>query len=61
MSRRNRPAENLVKNGSFEDGATGWNLGNSASVQKGDDAPDGTQYLRDNGDANTWATEAARA
>ena len=47
-------AENLVKNGSFEDGATGWNLGNGASVQKGDDAPDGTQYLRDNGDANTW-------
>ena len=44
--------ENLIKNGSFESGATSWNLGAGASVQKGDDAPDGTQYLRDNGDAN---------
>ena len=47
-------AENLVTNGSFEEGATGWSLGNGASVQKGDDAPDGTQYMRDNGDANSW-------
>ena len=46
--------ENLIKNGSFESGATSWNLGAGASVQKGDDAPDGTQYLRDNGDANDW-------
>ena len=54
-------AENLVKNGSFEDGATGWNLGNGASVQKGDDAPDGTQYLRDNGDANTWGDGSSQS
>ena len=48
------PAENLVTNGSFESGATGWNLGIGASVQRGDDAPDGTQYMRDNGDTNSW-------
>ena len=48
------PAVNLVQNGSFEDGASGWNLGNGASVQTGGDAPDGTQYMRDNGDANSW-------
>lgn len=48
------PAENLVTNGSFESGATGWNLGTGASVQRGDDAPDGTQYMRDNGDTNSW-------
>lgn len=53
--------ENLVKNGSFEDGATGWNLGTGASVQKGDDAPDGTQYMRDNGDANSWGDGSSQS
>ncbi|HIZ75720.1 MAG TPA: discoidin domain-containing protein, partial [Candidatus Mediterraneibacter stercoravium] len=55
------PAENLVTNGSFEDGATGWNLGNGASVQSGDDAPDGTQYLRDNGDVNSWGDGSSQS
>ena len=48
------PAENLVVNGSFEDGVTGWSLGSGASIEIGDDAPDGTQYMRDNGAANSW-------
>ena len=54
-------AENLVTNGSFEDGSTGWNLGTGASVQKGDDAPDGTQYMRDNGDANDWGDGSSQS
>lgn len=54
-------AENLVTNGSFEEGATGWSLGNGASVQKGDDAPDGTQYMRDNGDANSWGDGSSQS
>ena len=54
-------AENLVKNGSFEEGSTGWNLGTGASVQKGDDAPDGTQYMRDNGDANDWGDGSSQS
>lgn len=48
------PSENLLTNGSFESGSEGWGLGNGASVLTGSDAPDGTQYLRDNGDANSW-------
>ena len=53
--------DNLIENGSFESGATGWNLGNGASVQRGDDAPDGIQYMRDNGDANTWGDGSSQS
>ena len=47
------PSENLVINGSFEDGKNGWSESH-AEVVEGNDAPDGTHYLRDNGSSTTW-------
>ncbi len=55
------PTENLVVNGSFENGSTGWNLGSGASIQTGSDAPDGTQYMRDNGAAHSWGDGSSQS
>ena len=45
---------NLVTNGSFENGSDGWNIGSGSSIVEADDAPDGTHYLHDNGNTNSW-------
>ena len=54
-------AENLVTNGSFEEGTTGWSTGSGAAVLEGEDAPDGTHYLKDNGDANSWGDGSSQS
>ncbi|MEI6503442.1 MAG: hypothetical protein WCP21_20715, partial [Armatimonadota bacterium] len=39
-------AVNLVPNGGFEDGATGWKLGPGVTLEQGPAAAEGTHYLR---------------
>ena len=46
--------DNLLVNGSFENGTDGWNLGAGASVLEGENCPDGTHYLEDNGNIYDW-------
>ena len=46
--------KNLLTNGSFENGTEGWSLGNGAAIEEDSEAPDGTHYLHDNGNKNSW-------
>ena len=54
-----QPAENLVVNGSFENGKDGWDA-DDATIVEGENAPEGTQYLRDNGDKNDWGAGSSQ-
>lgn len=46
-------SENLVENGSFEDGSAGWdNI--EGKVVEDENAPDGSHYLKDNGNEYGW-------
>ena len=51
---------NLVQNGSFENGTTGWSIGSGATIVEDENAPDGTHYLRDNGNKNSWGDGSSR-
>lgn len=46
--------ENLVQNGSFEEGTAGWGFGYGSKIETGADAPEGTSYLIDNGNTYSW-------
>lgn len=46
--------ENLLVNGSFENGSDGWKLGDGAAVLEGENCPDGIHYLEDNGNKYSW-------
>lgn len=53
--------ENLIVNGSFENGSDGWSLGEGASVQEAENAPDGTHYLQDNGNKYSWGDGSSQS
>lgn len=55
-----QPAENLVVNGSFENGKDGWSA-DDATVVEDENAPEGTHYLRDNGSAYSWGAGSSQS
>ena len=52
--------ENLLTNGSFENGKDGWSA-NDATVVEDENAPEGTHYLRDNGTAHSWGAGSSQS
>lgn len=53
-------SDNLVVNGGFENGKEGWNA-SDATVIEDENAPEGTHYLRDNGDKNSWGAGSSQS
>lgn len=53
-------SENLITNGSFENGADGWSAGD-ATIVEDENAPEGTHYLRDNGTAHSWGAGSSQS
>lgn len=54
--------ENLLVNGSFEDGSDeGFGIGTGQSIVEDETAPDGTHYLSENGDATSWGVGTSQS
>ena len=52
---------NMVQNGSFENGSDNWSIGEGTTVVEDAEAPEGSHYLKDNGNTHSWGDGSSQS